>query len=154
VGANDTFDLVPTELPSNGIQALRVVRDAATAKTSSYYVEYRQTLGAFDTTASNGVFIHLAPAPTTKEHPFLLDMNPATSTFADAALPLGGTFSDPDGKVKITLVSRSSASAQIRFEFPAGSSGTSTCLDGTRITGSGERSDKGRPHVPVLSWHS
>jgi hypothetical protein len=137
VGANDTFDLVPTELASNGVQALRVVRDAANSKMSSYYVEYRQTLGAFDTASSNGVFIHVAPAPTTKEHPFLLDMTPATNTFADAALPLGGTFSDPDGKVKITLVSRSAASAQIRFEFPAGTNGASTCLDGTRITGSG-----------------
>src|SRR6185295_1562803 len=71
-----------------------------------------------------------------KEHPFLLDMTPATNTFADAALPLGGTFTDPDGKVKITLVSRTAASAQIRFEFPSGG-GQSTCLDGTRITGSG-----------------
>ncbi len=149
VGANDTFDLAPTELPSNGVQALRVVRDAAATNTSSYYVEYRQTLGAFDTAASNGVFIHVAPAPTTKEHPFLLDMTPATSTFADAALPLGGTFADPDGKVKITLVSRSAASAQIRFEFPNGASGQSTCLDGTPITGSGSTPPPPTPPPPT-----
>jgi hypothetical protein len=52
VSANGTFDLVPTELPSNGIQALRVVRDLGSPNTSSYYVEYRQPLGAFDTFAS------------------------------------------------------------------------------------------------------
>jgi hypothetical protein len=148
VGANDTFDLVPTELPSNGIQALRVVRDAAATNTSSYYVEYRQTLGAFDTAAGNGVFIHLAPAPTTKEHPFLLDMTPNTSTFADAALPVGATFSDPNGKVKITLVSRSAASAQIKFEFPGGAPGTSTCLDGTKITGNGGTPPPPQPPPP------
>ncbi len=142
VSANGTFNLLPTELPSNGVQALRVARDLAATKTSSYYVEYRQPLGAFDTFAStdpavNGVLIHVAPVPTTKEHPFLLDMNPATSSVSDAALGVGQTFSDPDGKVKITLVSRSSSSAQVKFEFPGGATGDGICLDGTHVSGGG-----------------
>jgi len=142
VSANGTFDLVPTELASNGIQVLRVVRDLTATKTSSYYVEYRQPLGAFDNFAStdpavNGVLIHVAPVPTTKEHPFLLDMTPATSSVSDAALGVGQTFSDPDGKVKITLVSRSGSSAQVKFEFPGGATGDGVCLDGTHVSGGG-----------------
>jgi hypothetical protein len=142
VSANGTFDLLPTELPSNGIQALRVVRDLTSPKTSSYYVEYRQPLGAFDTFASNdpavnGVLLHVAPAPTTRDKPFLLDMNPATTTVADAPLGVGQTFADPDGKVRITLVSRSSSSAKVKFEFPSGASGDGVCLDGTKVSGGG-----------------
>jgi len=142
VSANGTFDLVPTELPSNGIQALRVVRNLDSPKTSSYYVEYRQPLGAFDKFSSNdpavnGVILHVAPAPTTRDRPFLLDMNPATTTVADAPLGVGQTFADPDGKVRITLVSRSSASAKVKFEFPSGASGDGVCLDGTRVSGGG-----------------
>jgi hypothetical protein len=142
VSANGTFDLVPTELPSNGIQALRVVRDLNSPKTSSYYVEYRQPLGAFDNFAStdpavNGLLIHVAPVPTMREHPFLLDMVPSTSSVADAALGVGQTFTDPNGTVKITLVSRSSASAKVKFEFPSGASGDGVCLDGTHVSGGG-----------------
>jgi hypothetical protein len=140
VTANATgeFVVAPLELPSNNIQALRVPRGNG----RYYYIENRMELGKFDTrrtsstlnTVFDGVLIHegpeVQPFPSrNNRYPYLLDMNTNTSTFQDAALPVGRTYTSPEG-IRITLLSKSSTGATVRVERPGGS-GAATCMDGS-----------------------
>jgi hypothetical protein len=138
------FVLAPLELPSNALQALRVPRGNG----RYYYIENRMALGNIDTVRSsstlntvfNGVLIHegpeVQPFPSrTNRYPYLLDMNKGTSTFQDAALPVGSTYTSPEG-ITITLVSKSSSGATVRIGRPGGS-GSATCMDGSTYSGGG-----------------
>lgn len=150
--ANGTFDVVPTELPSNAVQSLRIPMDVSlcpSGMTSCYYiVEYRQPIGIFDSRTPTaqvfqGVSIHVSPSVDFSgagrpANPYLLDMTPGSSSgFRDSALIVGGTFTDTNG-VRITLLSKSESSAQVKVEFPGGGSGAPKCIDGTTYTSGGD----------------
>ncbi len=151
ITVDGTYMLLPQEMPSTGIQALRTPID----KTYYYYLEYRQPFGVFDNfmaadPAVNGVIVMLAPAYTSSRNSQLLDMNPATTSFSDAPLGLGKTYDDPNGKVKITLVERTAAAAMVKFEFPGG---TAMPSDGSVIlitdAAPPETTDAGPRDAPV-----
>jgi hypothetical protein len=121
--ATGSFTLAPQETPSSGLQALRVRRDS----TTFYYVEYRQPFG-FDSFGSgdavvNGLLIHVAPDYATLDRPKLLDMTTGTTSYTDAALAVGQTFSDAASGVSIRLDSRSSAGANVTVTLPGSGSG-------------------------------
>ena len=121
--ATASFTLVPQETPSSALQSLRVRRDA----TTFYYVEYRQPFG-FDSFGSgdsvvNGVLIHVAPDYATLDRPKLLDMTTGTTSYTDAALAVGQTFSDATSGISIRLDSRSSAGANVTVTLPGSGSG-------------------------------
>ncbi len=85
-------------------QLLRVPRGTM----GTYFdLEVRSDLAAFDTFgSSNGVVNGLSIRVDSSGHwgnSSLLDMNPSTATFADAALPVGQTFVDPATGVSIRL---------------------------------------------------
>ena len=137
-----TFDLAPYETPANGIQALRVPKGDG----RYFYIENRRPLGRFDTTRSStalntvfsGVLIHegpqqLSPQPSmSTRNPYLMDANPATGTFDDAALQVGRTWTN--GSVAITLISKD-ASGNARVQVSAAGSGGPVCLDGSPYVG-------------------
>ncbi len=141
-----TFDIVPIEGASDSVQAVQVPMasglcppgDSPGMQGCQYVLEYR-TQASFDSRLNPGVYLHAtsraaAPAPgtsgTTATNPFLLDMTPTTpGNFADAALAVGATFSDPNG-IAIKVVSVSSSKATVQVTLPGGS-GAATCLDGT-----------------------
>jgi MYXO-CTERM domain-containing protein len=112
-----TFALLPQESPSGGVQLLRVFRDAETF----FYVEYRQSLGfdrfAADAPAVHGVIVVLGESLRSLARSFLLDMNPATSTLADAPLAVGKSFSDDVSGMTMTLVSQTREAAMVKFAF-------------------------------------
>ncbi|HVJ15291.1 MAG TPA: hypothetical protein VM686_07615, partial [Polyangiaceae bacterium] len=139
--AGGTFDIDPFETPSNGIQALRVPKGDG----RYFYIENRRALGKFDVMRSSatintvftGVLIHegpeqLSPQPSmATRNPYLIDTNPGTSTFDDAALQVGKTWSN--GNVTITLVSKdANGVAKVQVSV-AGGSGDALCLDGTKF---------------------
>jgi hypothetical protein len=145
--ANGTFAIEPTESPSNSLQSLRIPIAASlcpTGVTSCYYmIEYRQPVGVIEGANSGtasvytGVLVHVAPSvsfagtgTSPLKSPYLLDMKTSTTTFTDAALQVGQTFTDPNG-VSIKLTSRTSASAIVDVSFPAGGSGSPLCIDGS-----------------------
>ena len=64
-----------------------------------------------------GVTIRLAPDMSVRTQSLLLDTTPATSSFNDAALAAGKTFTDPVSGVSITTVSVSSTGATVRVAF-------------------------------------
>jgi hypothetical protein len=126
--ADGTFTVVPIEQKSaSGIQSLRVKIDA----TKFYYVEFRQPFGFdnFSATSAvvNGVLIHRGTDYTTLSRPELLDMVTATTSFTDAALAVGQTFTDAAANIKIGVTAVSAAGATVTVDVPGGSCTPTTC---------------------------
>jgi chitodextrinase len=88
-------------------------------------LELRQPWGIFDNfavgdPAVNGVSIRIAPALTSLVQSKLVDANPGTSTFADAALGFGQSVTDPLSGVTITTTGVGPAGATVAIVFPGG----------------------------------
>jgi hypothetical protein len=116
VTANGTFDLAPLEQKATGLQVLRY---PIPGTSDIYYIEYRQRFGfdSFLTTdpVSNGVLIRRITIPSrgvlqTK----LIDNVPATSSFTDAPLLVGKTFTDAAANVSFTLTARTATAATVQ----------------------------------------
>jgi hypothetical protein len=117
-----TVDIAPFESTSAVTKVVRVYRPS---QSDYYYLEYRQPTAEFDTFDStspvvNGLSIRVAPDPSTRKAPLLLDMAPATATFADAPLQVGRTWADLDNRIAITLVSHSATGARVRVVVGGG----------------------------------
>ncbi|WP_224367812.1 RICIN domain-containing protein [Hyalangium versicolor] len=144
-----TYDLVPIQSASNGIQSLQIpTGDTVDNKPLHYWVEYRNpALATFNAgpsgapETSTGVHIDVAQdfrSGSGNRNPLLLDLAPNyPNTHRDPRLTAGRTFQDPDGRVSITVVSQTSDKATVRVTFPNGGSGVNTCSDGTVPGGSG-----------------
>jgi hypothetical protein len=156
VTSTGTFTLLPFENKCDGAQFLKVPAakartfnrpaagggQATTENVSFYYVELRTPVD-FDGTLGNRtaltpqVLIHVGDDVRSRTqrgvHTFLLDMNPSTTTFNDAALAVGKTFTDPAGGVSITAtaVSATSATIDVSITGGTGTGAAPTCLDGT-----------------------
>ena len=154
VQSSGTFTLVPFEMACNGAQFLQIkapkprqfMRPAAgggnatTENLDYYYLEARTPVD-FDGTLGNSraltpqVLVHMAADLRGRTdrglHTFLLDMTPSTSSFSDAALPVGVPFTDPAGGLTITVDSVSNAGATITVEYAAAGGAAPTCMDGT-----------------------
>ncbi len=88
-------------------------------------LELRQPWGIFDNFAAgdpvvNGVSIRIAPALTSLVQSKLVDANPATATFSDAALGFGQSVTDPLTGVTITTTGVGPAGATVAIVFPGG----------------------------------
>ncbi|MGZ4818357.1 MAG: NEW3 domain-containing protein, partial [Terriglobales bacterium] len=121
VSSSGAYTIPPYETGS-GSKALKIAKDASTF----YYVEYRQPVG-FDSVLSSypastsGVLVRTG-APSDSNSSFLLDTNPGTSSFSDAALGVGKTFTDSAAGVTITLASANASGATVNVTL-----GTSSC---------------------------
>jgi hypothetical protein len=154
VTSSGTFTLLPYERRCDGAQFLKVkapkqriyIRPAgggggaSTENLDYYYVELRTPLD-FDgtlggTALTPRVLIHVAANLRTRSqtgvHTYLLDMTPNTSTFNDAALAQGQTFTDPASGLSITAQAVDANQATIVVQ--SNGSGAPTCLDGSTFT--------------------
>jgi hypothetical protein len=122
---NGTYLLSPEEAASQGIQLFEVPRAAGAA---SYWLDLRQPFGTyFDTFSpsdpvSNGVSIRYANS-STMPHPsksWLIDTTPWTNSFADAALGVGRTYSEPSRGFSITTLSLSPQGALVQITIANG----------------------------------
>ena len=116
--ASGTFTIAPIEQPSTGALTVRVPIPA-TLPQLYYYVELRQP-SSFDNFAStssvtNGVLIHRNPDYATLARTQLIDASPVTSSFNDAALPVGGTFTDAAAAISISVSAVSATGATIQI---------------------------------------
>jgi hypothetical protein len=86
------------------VKALRVLRDAAS--NSWLWVEFRTNTGNYDSQipsqAWSGALIHYEDA-NTGIYSDLLDFNPSTAAFTDAALSSGQTWQDPYSNLSLTI---------------------------------------------------
>jgi len=112
-----TYVLSPLE-SNSGLRALQI----PTAANRNYWVEFRQAIG-FDASLSGnanvmgGALIHIGPSADWGTD--LLDMTPATGTFGDAALDVGGSFHDAAAGVTIRTVSKTATTLTVQVTLVA-----------------------------------
>ena len=121
VTASGTYLLTPAEF-SGTPRLVRVARGDGTYLN----LEFRQPWGThFDNFSAsdpvvNGVSIRIAPATSTIVQSKLVDANPSTTTFSDAALGVGNTVVDPLTGVSVTTLSVGPTGASVSIQMPGG----------------------------------
>lgn len=137
--SNARFNVVPTELPCDGIQALRVPLDGDD-EGRFYYLEYRRPLGEYDRSLSSGVLVHVGPEYVPwgsgwGPDPYILDVTPDSRNSGDhrdAILNAGDEFVDYLDRVTIRIVEELPTHAVVEVEFPDGGDGVApVCMDDT-----------------------
>jgi chitodextrinase len=121
VNSDGTYTLQSALNPSPGPHVLRIARTDSPpgAPLWWYYLEIRQRGGLFedfDDGTMTGVSIRVIAQGSAAET-LLIDNNPATSSFFDAPLQVGRTFSD--GHVHVTVLSASGGTASVSVGFGA-----------------------------------
>jgi len=117
--SDGTFNLVPTEVPCNGTQALRL----PTFDGRHYYLEYRQPIG-FDEEQS-GVLVHVSGGwDYYGPDAYMIDLGEG------GFLRSGESYTDPNDEVTFTVLEEHETHAVIDVTFPGGGSGAPTCLGG------------------------
>ncbi len=119
VTASGSYVLAPYSSASAAIKALKLFKavDSTSGIVTNYYVEFRQPIG-FDNdltafpASTQGVVVHTGSLQNAGSSQ-LLDMNPQTPVFDDAALGVGQTFKDPASGVSLTTVSVSPTQAVV-----------------------------------------
>jgi M6 family metalloprotease-like protein len=129
-GGSATYTIGPLELAGMSTYAVKVPTGVANR---TYWLEFRQPTG-FDAPLasypSNGAQVRVAAPFETQcagcdaysDDTQLLDMTPGTSTFNDATLPAGQSFTDPQYGIQITVVSATADALTVQV----GTGGTST----------------------------
>jgi chitodextrinase len=117
ITTSGTYTVAPVQ-GTGTPRLLRILR----ANGTYFQIDYRQPTTTFDNyspTAAivNGVAIRIAPNTTTITQSHLLDTTPATTTFDDAPLTVGHTFTDPATGMQITTVSVSATGATVSIQF-------------------------------------
>jgi hypothetical protein len=123
VQANGTYSIDPYETLGSNAKALKILKSTnpTTGVQTWYYVEFRRPVG-FDSFLSgnsnllNGVVVHTSVDPYGRDN-YLLDMTPATSSWADAALAVGRSYNDSTNNVTITPISVSNSGASVSVSF-------------------------------------
>jgi MYXO-CTERM domain-containing protein len=163
-----TINLMPLELPCDGVQAITVpfphtrmfMRSgggggATVDALTNYLVEMRAPIG-IDTGLAATVQIRAAGDLRLRTerglHTWILDMNPATPGYD--GLGAGQTFTDPTGSPRITVMTLDNTHATVRVEFPTpivSANTVPTCLDNTPFTGPGPGVESCAPAVASAS---
>jgi chitodextrinase len=130
VTAAGTYTLGAEEQSSASPKVVRVARAGATNQ--YFYLDFRQPYGSyFDNFSSSdpavtGVTIRVAADYSTRSQSWLVDTTPATTSYGDAPLAVGRTFSDPLSGVSITTVSVSTTGATVSISLGGGGTGADT----------------------------
>jgi hypothetical protein len=143
VSADGTYTLKATLTATPAPKVLRIARADSPpgGLLSWYYLEIRQMGGLFenvDDATMDGVSIR-ATAEGSSPETLLIDCNPATTTFADAPLPVGHTFSDGDVHITVLSAGGGTASVSVGFgaftdsEAPTAPTGLSASQDATGV---------------------
>ncbi|MGE5347552.1 MAG: PKD domain-containing protein, partial [Acidithiobacillales bacterium] len=115
-GSSD-YDLSPFE----GTTGLRAVKIPSGVGTRTFWVEWRQPVG-FDaglpSGGTNGAQIRIGPSRVNGTD--LLDANPGTGSFDDAAVPVGLSFVDTAANLSITTVSKATSALRVHVQFGIG----------------------------------
>jgi len=142
VRRDGTFHVRAIPQASDDVQALQIATgDTRDGNALYYYVEYRNpALAGFnaggDQPREQGAGLHIGVAPDVvvdngDRRPLLIDVSPSNpGEFQDPRLTPGRSFSDPDGRVTITLVSATEEVAEVQVTLAGGGSGIDVCRDG------------------------
>ena len=117
-GGTATYTLAPYETPGGTTYAVRV---PASAK-RQYWLEWRQPIGfdaAVGTGATNGALVHIGYPNDYSCGSCLLDLTPATSTFGDAALAVGQSWTDATTGTALSVVSKTATALTLTVTTPS-----------------------------------
>jgi hypothetical protein len=131
---DSTYTIYPISKSVKGVQSLRIPRTT----NEYYYLEYRQPSG-YDNFASNhpavnGISIRIGPDYNTALQTRLIDTNTSTSTFDDAPLATGKTFTDSIYGISIETKSVSSTNASVRIYKPGAQTQSTNTNTNTQST--------------------
>jgi hypothetical protein len=153
VTSSGTFNLMPIEIPCNGIQGLQIAmpkttrsftaeQDSRPTALKNYYLELRVngTPGEASLVKAPTVLVvvgdNITAKTRTSTHTFLLDMKPTTNGF-DGLTTAGQSFSDPGGGLTFTVMSIDATHATIQVTYDNASGAAATCMDGSALAGAG-----------------
>jgi MYXO-CTERM domain-containing protein len=153
VASTATLNLMPIEIPCNGIQGIQIAMPKTTRSYTAeqddrptalkyYYLELRVNGTPGETTLIKAPTVlvivgdNLGATNRESTHTFLLDMNPSTNSY-DGMTAAGQSFSDPAGGLMFSVVSIDKTQATIQVTYTNGSGAGPTCIDGTTLVGSG-----------------
>ena len=125
VETSGTYTIQGYETRPAGVKALKVRR--GTGNNSWLWLESRQNVGNYssrlDSSAFRGALVHFEDA-TTGNDSHLLDFTTATTSFTDAPMPAGSSWTDPYSNLNVTVNSVSSAGMTVTVNY-----GSATCTD-------------------------
>lgn len=134
-GGTVTYTLTPIETGGGATYAVKI---PTSNSNRTYWLEYRQPVGFDNWTgwASNGVQIRVANPFETycgtcdgwNDDTELLDATPLTTSFTDAALTVGNSFSDPNYPVSVYVLAASASSLTVQVSTPTVGGATTTAL--------------------------
>src|SRR6266545_399369 len=139
VTSSGTFNLYPTEVACNGVQALQIpfpggkTRSFQGSTLTSWYLEYRTPTG-FDQGIAAQVLVHIGinpvlPTQTNPRGNRVWIVN-ASGTSTAPGLTAGKSIADPAGGLTITVMSMDATKAVVQIDYPGGSGNSPVCLDG------------------------
>jgi hypothetical protein len=118
VSGTGTYLLEAYESQSAGTKALKILKSTdASGRRTWYYLEYRTS-----PSSPRGVMLRLG-TDNSPASSYLLDGTPATSSFSDAAIPMGTVFRDTGSGVTITPVTLTEGTAAVVVQM-----GAETCV--------------------------
>jgi len=133
VSTTGTYALTSADDAGSAVKAIRVARGDGTY----VYLELRQPVGSnFDNfgasdPAVNGVSLRIANDWGGIVQSKLIDTTPATSSYNDAPLAVGASFTDPLSGATITTVSIGSRTAQVLISWGGGGGAPDTTVPST-----------------------
>jgi hypothetical protein len=127
VGATGTYHLAPMETLGPAVELLRIAKPAG----GTYFVEYRASLGTFDSGIPPGVLVH-TESPDMSD-PFaavygdsdtaLVDMHPdpgfSAGQWTNAAMSVGQSFDDAASGISIQVAAEDAAGATLAITAPS-----------------------------------
>jgi hypothetical protein len=166
-GSGGSFTLHPLELPCNGVQVLQIpmakTRPGPGSESgtmlSHYYVEMRGAYG-LDTAlkpqvlvyAANDVQVMTGKGGIGNSRAWVLDVNTADTSINGWGIPVGQSYSDPAGGVKITVTSITATEATVDVEITnttvANATGSTVCMDSSAFTPPGSAECSATPARP------
>ena len=149
VDVDGDYRIQPLESQTPVVKALRMARGAG----SNFWIEYRQPLGAYDSTfpaaepansqVYGGALVHLSDPSLAADHSHLLDFSPGSRpnkvTCAVGAMPCdvndvallpGVRWQDPSSAVSLEVLSADAAGLTVRVHVASPNSGTPVQVDG------------------------
>jgi fibronectin type 3 domain-containing protein len=119
VTSTGTYTIAASELDTAATQLLRIPRTG-----SALYIDVRQPFGSYfdnflpGSGPVSGVMLRRGPSAYNQTRPALIDATPATATFADAALAVGQSLTDPVSGVTITTDAITAGGATVTITVP------------------------------------
>src|SRR5262249_11826311 len=140
VTSSGTFNLMPTEVPCDGVQGIQIpfpggkTRTFQSVSLVDYYLEYRTSTG-FDMGMTPQVLLHATAVPPTSTTTFqkktwILFTTPSNKN--QFGMTAGQSFSDPAGGLTITVSVFDSEKATVDVKIDNGT-GDPSCLDGITL---------------------